>query len=46
MRGPLVDEVHQQFSPWIYQVVVLAVDLNVKAKLAALLDHEIDNYFF
>ncbi|KAJ9703748.1 hypothetical protein PVL29_005156 [Vitis rotundifolia] len=26
MRGPLVDEVHQQFSPWIYQVTRLYKD--------------------
>ncbi|XP_059640805.1 alpha-mannosidase [Cornus florida] len=23
MRGPIVDEVHQQFSPWVYQVIRL-----------------------
>lgn len=26
MRGPLVDEVHQEFSPWIYQVTRLYKD--------------------
>ncbi|KAF6993710.1 hypothetical protein CFC21_010565 [Triticum aestivum] len=26
IRGPLVDEVHQQFSPWIYQVTRLYKD--------------------
>ncbi|GAB2227351.1 hypothetical protein Droror1_Dr00009169 [Drosera rotundifolia] len=26
VRGPLVDEVHQQFSPWIYQVTRLYKD--------------------
>ncbi|KAM7524053.1 hypothetical protein LguiA_013955 [Lonicera macranthoides] len=26
IRGPLVDEVHQQFSPWIYQVIRLYKD--------------------